>query len=169
MKGERGMRSIEGKLSGVGLRFCIVVSRFNSLFSERLLDGAMDMLLRHEVSHQAIDVVRVPGAWELPLVAKEAALSGKYDGIIALGAVIRGDTPHFEYVSAEMSKGLASVALTQRVPVAFGVLTCDTMDQAVARSGSKGGNKGAEAAMSAIETINVMKQIRTAKEDGEHA
>ncbi len=163
------MKSVEGKLSGSGLRFCIVVSRFNSLFSERLLDGATDMLLRHEVSHQAIDIIRVPGAWELPLIAKEVALSGKYDGIIALGAVIRGDTPHFEYVSAEMSKGLAAVSLAQRIPVAFGVLTCDTMDQAVARSGSKGGNKGAEAALAVLETVNVMKQIRTGKESGEHA
>ncbi|MBP6332652.1 MAG: 6,7-dimethyl-8-ribityllumazine synthase [Aminivibrio sp.] len=163
------MKIIEGKLTGAGLRFCIVVSRFNSLFSEKLLEGAKDMLLRHEVSHQAIDVIRVPGAWELPLVAKEAALSGKYDAIIALGAVIRGDTPHFEYVSAEMSKGLASVAMTQRIPVSFGVLTTDTMDQAVARSGSKGGNKGAEAALAAIETANIMNELRTGKEKEDHA
>ena len=163
------MKIIEGKLTGAGLRFCIVVSRFNSLFSEKLLEGAKDMLLRHEVSHQAIDVIRVPGAWELPLVAKEAALSGKYDAIIALGAVIRGDTPHFEYVSAEMSKGLASVAMTQRIPVSFGVLTTDTMDQAVARSGSKGGNKGAEAAFAAIETANIMNELRTGKEKEDHA
>ncbi len=163
------MKIIEGKLTGAGLRFCIVVSRFNSLFSEKLLEGAKDMLLRHEVSHQAIDVIRVPGAWELPLVAKVAALSGKYDAIIALGAVIRGDTPHFEYVSAEMSKGLASVAMTQRIPVSFGVLTTDTMDQAVARSGSKGGNKGAEAALAAIETANIMNELRTGKEKEDHA
>ena len=163
------MKIIEGKLTGAGLRFCSVVSRFNSLFSEKLLEGAKDMLLRHEVSHQAIDVIRVPGAWELPLVAKEAALSGKYDAIIALGAVIRGDTPHFEYVSAEMSKGLASVAMTQRIPVSFGVLTTDTMDQAVARSGSKGGNKGAEAALAAIETANIMNELRTGKEKEDHA
>ena len=158
------MKIIEGNLTGSGLRFCVIVARFNSLFSEKLLDGAKDMLLRHDVSHRAIDVVRVPGAWELPLVAKEAALSGKYDAIIALGAVIRGDTPHFEYVSAEMSKGLASVAMTQRVPVSFGVLTTDTMEQAVARSGSKAGNKGAEAALAAIETVNVLKELRSGKE-----
>ncbi|MBL3539274.1 6,7-dimethyl-8-ribityllumazine synthase [Aminivibrio sp.] len=163
------MKIIEGKLTGAGLRFCIVVSRFNSLFSEKLLEGAKDMLLRHDVSHHAIDVIRVPGAWELPLVAKEAALSGKYDAIIALGAVIRGDTPHFEYVSAEMSKGLASVAMTERIPVSFGVLTTDTMDQAVARSGSKGGNKGAEAALAAIETANIMNELRTGKEKEDHA
>jgi 6,7-dimethyl-8-ribityllumazine synthase len=163
------MKIIEGKLTGAGLRFCIIVSRFNSLFSEKLLEGAKDMLLRHDVSHQAIDIIRVPGAWELPLVAKEAALSGKYDAIIALGAVIRGDTPHFEYVSAEMSKGLASVAMAERIPVSFGVLTTDTMDQAVSRSGSKGGNKGAEAALAAIETANIMNELRTGKEKEDHA
>ncbi|MGI6784398.1 MAG: 6,7-dimethyl-8-ribityllumazine synthase [Aminivibrio sp.] len=163
------MKVIEGRLIGAGLRFCIVVSRFNSLFSEKLLEGAKDMLLRHDVSIRAIDVVKVPGAWELPLVAKEAALSGKYDAIIALGAVIRGDTPHFEYVSAEMSKGLAAVAMTQRVPVSFGVLTTDTMEQAVARSGSKAGNKGAEAALAAIETVNVIKELRSGKEIEENA
>ena len=163
------MKYIEGKLKGEGLRFCIIVSRFNSIFSDRLLEGATDMLIRHDVSHHSIDVIRVPGAWELPLVAKEAALSGKYDGIIALGAVIRGDTPHFEYVSAEMSKGLASVAMTQRVPVSFGVLTTDTMDQAVSRSGSKGGNKGAEAALAAMETANILKELRRGKEKEEHA
>ena len=163
------MKMIEGKLTGKGLRFCIIVSRFNSFFSERLLEGARDMLLRHGVSHQSVDIVRVPGAWELPLVAKEAALSGKYDGIIALGAVIRGDTPHFEYVSAEMSKGLASVSLDQRLPVAFGVLTCDTLEQAEVRSGSKGGNKGAEAALTAIEMANVMNLMRTDKEASENA
>ena len=158
------MRIIEGKLTGAGLRFCIIVSRFNSLFSEKLLEGAKGALIRHDVNHQAIDVVKVPGAWELPLAAKEAALTGKYDAIVALGAVIRGDTPHFEYVSAEMSKGLASAALAHRVPVSFGVLTTDTMEQAVARSGSKAGNKGAEAAVAAIEMINVLRQLRAGKE-----
>ncbi|MDD3690145.1 MAG: 6,7-dimethyl-8-ribityllumazine synthase [Synergistaceae bacterium] len=163
------MKIIEGNLTGAGLRFCILVSRFNSIFSDKLLEGAKDMLLRHEVSHHSIDVVRVPGAWELPLAAKEAAMSGRYDAIIALGAVIRGDTPHFEYVSAETSKGLASVSLAQRIPVSFGVLTTDTMDQAVARSGSKGGNKGAEAALAAIEMANVMKELRIGKEKEENA
>jgi 6,7-dimethyl-8-ribityllumazine synthase len=163
------MRIIEGKLTGSGLRFCIVVSRFNSFFSEKLLDGAKDALLRHEVGHQAVDVIWVPGAWEIPLVAKEAALSGKYDGIIALGAVIRGDTSHYEHVCAEMSKGLASVSMTQRVPVSFGVLTCDTLDQAISRAGSKAGNKGFEAAMAAIEMANVLKQLRTEKETDRNA
>ena len=124
----------------------IVVSRFNDLISEKLLEGAKDALLRHDVSHQAVEVFRVPGAWELPLAAKELALSGKYDAIIALGAVIRGDTPHFDYVSAEMSKGLAQVGLEHRVPVVFGVLTCDTLEQALLRAGSKAGNKGGQRA-----------------------
>ena len=117
------MQTIEGKLLGTGLSVAIVVSRFNDLISEKLLEGAKDALLRHDVSHQAVEVFRVPGAWELPLAAKELALSGKYDAIIALGAVIRGDTPHFDYVSAEMSKGLAQVGLEHRVPVVFGFLS----------------------------------------------
>ena len=142
----------------------IVVSRFNSLFSERprWSDG---YAVRHEVAiRPSISVFR---GMELSH-RKEVALV-KITTVIALGAVIRGDTPHFEYVSAEMSKGLAAVSLAQRIPVAFGVLTCDTMDQAVARSGSKGGNKGAEAALAVLETVNVMKQIRKEKESGEHA
>ena len=163
------MRVIEGKLTGAGLRFCIVVSRFNSFFSEKLLEGAKDALLRHDVSHHGIDIVWVPGAWEIPLIAKEAALSGRYDAIIALGAVIRGDTTHYEHVCAEMSKGIASVSMTQRVPVAFGVLTCESMDQAVARSGSKAGNKGFEAATAAIEMANILKQMRTEKETDQNA
>jgi 6,7-dimethyl-8-ribityllumazine synthase len=124
------------------------------------LDGAKDALLRHDVSHQNIEIYWVPGAWELPLIAKELALSGKYDAIIALGAVIRGDTPHFDYVSAEMSKGLACVGLEQRVPVVFGVLTCDTLEQALLRAGSKAGNKGADCAVNAIEMANLLKNIR---------
>lgn len=163
------MRVIEGKLTGAGLRFCIVVSRFNSFFSEKLLEGAKDALLRHDVSHHGIDIVWVPGAWEIPLIAKEAALSGKYDAIIALGTVIRGDTTHYEHVCAEMSKGIASVSMTQRVPVSFGVLTCESMDQAVARSGSKAGNKGFEAAAAAIEMANILKQMRTEKETDQNA
>ena len=163
------MKMIEGKLTGKGLRFCIIVSRFNSFFSEKLLEGAKDALLRHDVSHHGIDIVWVPGAWEIPLVAKEAALSGKYDAIITLGAVIRGDTTHFELVCAEMSKGIASVGMTQRVPVTFGVLTCETMEQAVARSGSKAGNKGFEAAVAAIEMANILKQLRTEKETDQNA
>ena len=158
------MRTIEGKLLGTGLSVAIVVSRFNDLISEKLLDGARDALLRHDVSHQAVEVFRVPGAWELPLAAKELALSGKYDAIIALGAVIRGDTPHFDYVSAEMSKGLAQVGLEHRVPVVFGVLTCDTLEQALLRAGSKAGNKGADSAHTAIEMANLLRNIRLSGE-----
>ena len=155
------MRVMEGKLLGTGLSVGIVASRFNELITSRLLDGAKDVLLRHDVSHNAIDVFWVPGAWELPLTVKEIALMGKYDAIIALGAVIRGDTPHFDYVSAEMSKGLAQVGLEQRVPVIFGVLTCDTLDQALLRAGSKAGNKGVDCAYGAIEMANLMRTIRT--------
>jgi 6,7-dimethyl-8-ribityllumazine synthase len=154
------MRVVEGKLIGTGLSAAIVVSRFNELISNKLLEGAKDALVRHDVSHQNIEIYWVPGAWELPLIAKELALTGKYDAIIALGAVIRGDTPHFDYVSAEMSKGLACVELEQRVPVAFGVLTCDTLEQALLRAGSKAGNKGADCAVSAIEMANLLKNIR---------
>ncbi|MDR1621187.1 MAG: 6,7-dimethyl-8-ribityllumazine synthase [Synergistaceae bacterium] len=154
------MRVVEGKLIGTGLSVAIVVSRFNELISNKLLEGAKDSLLRHDVSHQNIEIYWVPGAWELPLIAKELALSGKYDAIIALGAVIRGDTPHFDYVSAEMSKGLACVGMEQRVPVAFGVLTCDTLEQALLRAGSKAGNKGADCAVSTIEMANLLKNIR---------
>lgn len=154
------MRVIEGKLIGTGLKVGIVVSRFNELISNKLLEGAKDLLLRHDVSHNSIDVYWVPGAWELPLIAKELALSGKYDAIIALGAVIRGDTPHFDYVAAEMSKGLASVGLENRVPILFGVLTCDNLEQALIRAGSKAGNKGADCAVGAIEMANLLKNIR---------
>jgi 6,7-dimethyl-8-ribityllumazine synthase len=155
------MRVVEGKLIGTGLSVAIVASRFNELISSKLLEGAKDALLRHDVPHQSIEVYWTPGAWELPLVAKEAALSGRYDAIIALGAVIRGDTPHFDYVAAEMSKGLAHVGMEHRVPVVFGVLTCDTLEQALLRAGSKAGNKGADCACAAIEMANLLKNIRS--------
>ena len=158
------MRPFEGKLVGRGLRFFIVVSRFNELLSSRLLEGAKDVLLRHEVSHTAVDIAWVPGAWEIPLVVREAALSGKYDAIVALGAVIRGDTPHFDYVANEVSKGIAHIGLEQRIPVAFGVLTCDTLEQALLRAGSKAGNKGAEAALAALEMANLLREFREGKE-----
>jgi 6,7-dimethyl-8-ribityllumazine synthase len=154
------MKVTEGKLIGTGLSIAIVVSRFNELISGKLLDGAKDALLRHDVSHQNIDIYWSPGAWELPLIAKELALVGKYDAIIALGAVIRGDTPHFDYVAAEVSKGLAMVGMEQRVPVLFGVLTCDTLEQALLRAGSKAGNKGADCACGAIEMANLLKTLR---------
>lgn len=154
------MKIIQGKLIGTGLRFCIVASRFNELISSRLIEGAKDTLFRHGVNPQNVDLVWVPGAWEIPLVAKEIALKGEYDGIITAGAVIRGDTPHFEYVSAEMSKGISQVSLTQRVPIGFGVLTCDNLEQALLRAGSKSGNKGAETAIAILEMANVLKEIR---------
>ena len=158
------MKISEGKLIGTGLKVCIIASRFNELITSKLIEGAKDILLRHEVSHQNIEIIWVPGAWELPLVAQEAALSGRFDGIIALGAVIRGDTPHFEYVSSEMAKGLATVGLSHRTPISFGVLTCDTLEQALLRAGSKAGNKGAESALAFIETANLLKVLRTGKE-----
>ncbi|MBR0070346.1 MAG: 6,7-dimethyl-8-ribityllumazine synthase [Synergistaceae bacterium] len=154
------MKITEGKLIGTGLNIAIAASRFNELITSRLIEGAKDALMRHDVSGNSIEIFWVPGAWELPLIAKELALTGKYDAIIALGAVIRGDTPHFDYVAAESSKGLASVGLEHRVPVLFGVLTCDTLDQALLRSGSKAGNKGADCALGAIEMANLMKNIR---------
>lgn len=154
------MKVVQGVLLGSGLRFGIVVSRFNELISGRLLEGAKDALFRHGVAHQDVDVFWVPGAWEIPLVVKELALQGTYDAIIALGAVIRGETPHFDYVASEVSKGLALVGLEQRVPVSFGVLTCDDLEQALSRAGSKGGNKGAEAASAALEMANLLRSVR---------
>lgn len=154
------MKITEGKLIGTGLNIAIVASRFNELVTSRLIEGAKDTLMRHDVSGNSIDIYWVPGAWELPLIAKEIALTGKYDAIIALGAVIRGDTPHFDYVAAESSKGLASVGLEHRVPVLFGVLTCDTLEQALIRSGSKAGNKGSDCALGAIEMANLLKNVR---------
>ena len=148
------MKITEGKLIGTGLKIAIVASRFNELVTSRLIDGAKDTLLRHDVSNGSIDIYWVPGAWELPLTAKEIVLSGKYDAVIALGAVIRGDTPHFDYV------GLAAVGLEHRVPVLFGVLTCDTLDQALLRAGSKAGNKGSDCALGAIEMANLLRNIR---------
>ncbi|MDD4365058.1 MAG: 6,7-dimethyl-8-ribityllumazine synthase [Synergistales bacterium] len=155
------MRVFQGKLVGTGLRFAVVASRFNDLVSSRLLEGVKDALLRHDVRHQDIDVCWVPGAWEIPLAAKEIALTGRYDAIVAVGAVIRGDTPHFDYVSAEVSKGVAYIGLNQRVPVAFGVLTCDNLEQALLRAGSKAGNKGAEAALAALEMADLLRNIRS--------
>lgn len=154
------MRVIQGNMIGSGLRFAIIASRFNELISSKLIDGAKDALLRHDVRHQDVDIYWTPGAWEQPVIAKEIALSGKYDAIISLGAVIRGDTTHDQYVAGEASKGLAIVGLEHRIPVAFGVLTCDNLEQALLRSGSKAGNKGAEAALAALETANLLKEMR---------
>ena len=149
------MRIIQGDMIGSGLRFAIIGSRFNELITSKLIEGAKDALTRHGVSYQDIDLYWTPGAWEQPVVAKEIALLGKYDAIITLGAVIRGDTTHHEYVAGEAAKGLE-----HRVPVAFGILTCDNLEQALMRSGSKAGNKGAEAALAALETAKLMSEIR---------
>lgn len=151
---------IEGNLDAKGLTFGIVVSRFNSFICERLLEGAIDALIRHGAADADITVARVPGAFEIPMAAKAMSATGRYDAVICLGAVIRGSTPHFDYVAAEVSKGVASVSLESGVPIAFGVLTTDTIEQAVERAGTKAGNKGFEAAVTAIETANVMKALK---------
>ncbi|MDR0435014.1 MAG: 6,7-dimethyl-8-ribityllumazine synthase [Gracilibacteraceae bacterium] len=148
---------IEGKLIGEGLKFCLVAARFNEFITGKLIGGAEDALLRHGVAPENIDLVWTPGAFEIPLAAQRAALSRKYDAVICLGAVIRGATPHFDYVSAEVSKGIAQVALASGVPVSFGVLTTDTIEQAIERAGTKAGNKGFDAALAAIETANLFK------------
>jgi 6,7-dimethyl-8-ribityllumazine synthase len=149
----------EGQLNAKGQKFGIIVSRFNSFISERLLEGAVDALVRHGADEKDIHVARVPGAFEIPLAAKKMAASNKYDAIIALGAVIRGSTPHFDYVSSEVTKGVAAVSLDSGIPVAFGVLTTDSIEQAVERAGTKAGNKGFEAAVTAIETVNLLKAL----------
>lgn len=151
---------IEGQLNASGLRFGIVVSRFNGFISERLLEGALDVLLRHGAKDSAIDVVRVAGAFEIPLVAKTMAKSGRHDALICLGTIIRGSTPHFDFVSSEVTKGIASVSLDTGVPVSFGVLTTDTIEQAIERAGTKAGNKGSDAAMSAMELANIYKTFK---------
>jgi len=152
-------RTLEGKLDGSGLRFAIIVSRFNSFIGERLLEGALDALHRHGTDPTAITTVRVPGAFEIPLVAKRLAATGEYDALICLGAVIRGATPHFDYVASEVSKGIASVSLESGLPIAFGVLTTETIEQAIERAGTKAGNKGFDAAVSVIEMANLLKAI----------
>ena len=153
------MAIYEGDLVASGLRFGIVTSRFNELLSSRLLSGAMDGLTRHDVAEDDIDVAWVPGAFEIPLVAKQMASTGRYDAVLALGVVIRGGTPHFEYVAAEVSKGIAKAGLDSGVPVVFGVITADTIEQAVERAGTKSGNKGWAAAESAIEMANLLRGL----------
>ena len=150
---------IEGKLDAKGMRIGILVSRFNSFVSERLVEGAIDAVLRHGASQENIVLIRVPGAFEIPPTAKQMADSGKYDAVICLGAVIRGATPHFDYVSAEVSKGVAMVSMEAKVPVSFGVLTTVNLEQAIERAGSKSGNKGFDAAMAAIEMANLYKAL----------
>jgi len=153
------VKSIEGKLKAEGLRFAIVASRFNDFISRRLIDGATDALLRHGADEKNIEIVRVPGSFEIPLVAKKVAGSKKYDAVICVGAVIRGATPHFEYISAEVAKGIAQVTLESEIPVAFGILTTDNIEQAIERAGTKSGNKGWDAALSAIEMANLLREL----------
>ena len=150
---------IEGDLQATGKKIGIIVSRFNSFISERLLEGALDTLLRSGVEEGALDVVRVPGAFEIPLMAQKMAKSGNYDALICLGAVIRGATSHYDLVANEVAKGIAQVGLDSGIPTIFGVLTTDTIEQAIERAGSKAGNKGSEAALAAIEMINLLNQI----------
>ncbi len=158
------MNIIEGNIRATGKKFALVVSRFNSFVVESLVDGALDALERHgEVNEQDITLVRVPGAYELPITAKKLAEQNKYDAIIALGAVIRGGTPHFEFVAGECNSGLAKVSLEYGIPISFGVITTDSIEQAIERSGTKAGNKGAEAAISALEMVNVFANIEGAK------
>jgi len=152
----------EGQLTAAGLRFVIVVSRFNSFITERLLDGAMDALTRSGANPDQIDVIKVPGSWEVPMAAGEAARSKRYDAVICLSAVIRGETPHFDYVAGAAAKGIAQVASETGVPVAFGVLTTNTLEQAINRAGAKGGNKGFDAAMTAVEMANLLRTLRQA-------
>jgi 6,7-dimethyl-8-ribityllumazine synthase len=151
---------IEGDLSAKKLRFAIIVGRFNSFVTDRLLSGALDALTRSGCPEENIEIVKVPGAWEMPVVARELARAKRCDAIIALGAVIRGGTPHFDYVAGEVSRGLAQAAADTGVPVCFGVLTTNTVEQAVDRAGVKGGNKGFDAAMTAIEMANLMRRLR---------
>ena len=155
-------RVIEGQLTAAGLRFAIVVSRFNSFITERLLAGAMDALTRTGADPNLIDIIKVPGSWEVPLAAAEVAHQHRYDAVICLSAVIRGDTPHFDYVAGEAAKGIAHVAAESGVPVAFGVLTTNTLEQAIDRAGTKGGNKGFDAAMTAVEMANLLRTLRQA-------
>jgi 6,7-dimethyl-8-ribityllumazine synthase len=153
------MKIINGNYEGKGCKIAIIASRFNSLIVEQLIQGAMDGLLRHSVSEENIEIYKVPGAFEIPLIAQKIAESKKFNAIIALSAVIRGETPHFDYVSSEVSKGIASVSLKTGIPVIFGVLTTDNTEQALERAGIKSGNKGFDAAMTALETVNLLKNI----------
>ena len=153
-------KTYEGMLVGAGLRVGLVVSRFNSFITTRLLDGALDLLYRHGVAEDDIEIAWVPGSFEIPVAAKQMAMCGRYDAVICLGAVIRGATPHFDFVAAEAAKGIAQVSLQTDVPTIFGVITTDTIEQAIERAGTKAGNKGAEAATAAIEMVNLCREIR---------
>lgn len=149
----------KGKISAEGKKFALVVSRFNEFISSKLADGAIDCIVRHKGNDKDIDIFWVPGSFEVPATAKKIVDKGKYDAVICLGAVIRGDTPHFEYISAEVTKGIAAVGIDSKIPVVYGVITTDTIDQAVERAGTKSGNKGFDAAMTAIEMIDLYSQF----------
>jgi len=153
------MKIIEGELKAKGLKFGIVISRFNDFITSKLLDGAVDALLRHGAEEDDIDIFKVPGSFEIPMVAKKVALKGTYNAIICLGTVIRGATPHFEYIAAEVSKGIASASMETGLPIAFGIITSDTIEQAVERAGTKSGNKGWDAAITAIEMAQLLKKL----------
>ncbi|MDD5020849.1 MAG: 6,7-dimethyl-8-ribityllumazine synthase [Endomicrobiaceae bacterium] len=153
------MKTISGQLSSTGKKFAVVVSRFNEFITNKLASGSVDMLVRHGAKEDDITTVWVPGAFEISTVAKKLADSSKYDAVICLGCVIRGSTPHFDYVSAEVSKGIATVGLSSKIPVIFGVLTTDTIEQAIERAGTKAGNKGSDAALTAIEMVSLYSQI----------
>ncbi len=153
------MEALQGDLIAKGLKICIVASRFNNLLVEELIKGAVDCFLRHGGNEKDLKIVRVPGSWELPIAVKRLCEKGKYDAIVAIGALIRGDTPHFEYISAEVTKGLASISLEYGKPVTYGVITADDLMQAIERSGTKQGNKGWEAMLSAIEMANLFRKI----------
>jgi len=150
---------IEGKLDARGMRFGIIVSRFNELLTTKLVEGATDCLIRHNADDDAITVVKVPGAFELPYVAAQMVKSGSFDAVICVGAVIRGQTPHFDYISAEVSKGIANISIDQKIPVIYGLITADTLEQAIERAGTKAGNRGFNAALTAIEMVSLYKQM----------
>ncbi len=154
-----GINTIEGKLDAKGLKTAVIASRFNDFVTAKLIEGAVDCLLRHGSVEKDVTVIRVPGSFELPLAAKRAAASGKFSAVICLGALIRGQTPHFDYIAAEVTKGVAQVSLDTGVPVTFGVITADTLEQAVDRAGAKAGNKGFEAALGALEMADLLRQI----------
>ncbi|MEW6189064.1 MAG: 6,7-dimethyl-8-ribityllumazine synthase [Actinomycetota bacterium] len=151
------MKIYEGKLIARDFKFGIIVSRFNEFLSKRLLEGAMDALKRHDAQDENIEVVWTPGSFEIPLIARRVALSKRYDGLICLGVILRGDTPHFEYICSEVAKGIAKINLDTGVPISFGIITADTIEQAIERAGTKSGNKGWQAAMSTIEMVNLLK------------
>jgi 6,7-dimethyl-8-ribityllumazine synthase len=163
------MQELVGELNAADFRFAVIVSRFNSLVTERLLEGALDGLRRHGVAEESIILVRVPGSWEMPVTARQLAVSGAFDAIICLGAIVRGDTPHFDHVANNASSGLARVALDSGIPVVFGVLTTDTLEQALDRAGGKSGNKGYDAAVTAIEMASLARKIQSIRSEASRA